>query len=867
MDAARWSEAAALFEALADADAETRRRRLGALDASDPDLARYVRELLAADAVEDPTLEGNAADIAPAAVEDLVESGPPRSGRIGPWRLIERIARGGMGEVYLAQRDDGQYEQQAALKLLRRGMDSDQILRRFLQERRILARLQHPNIARLLDGGMGSDCQPYFAMEYVAGKPINRFCSERGCELEQRIGLLIQACEAVEFAHRNLVVHRDLKPSNILVGDDGEVKLLDFGIAKLIDDTEGDHLTHTGMRLLTPAYASPEQIRGEAATTATDVYSLGVVLYELLTGELPHSRASASPQAMAESLQTESILRPSAVIARTTQTQGDARQRQRFMRRVQGDLDTIVLKALKGEPERRYRSAGALAEDLQRFLDGRPIRARPDSRTYRLRKFVVRHRVGVATATALLASLVFGLGAALWQAEVARANAETAASQAQRAEATKDFLVRLFRQADPLAQAKGTQLSAVDLLRNAAARVGEELGDAPDSQAELRAALAQSLLNLGDQAAAADLAATAEAQIRALHGPLHPRRGDALLTLARSLEERQELDPAEAQGREALAIFERAGAGFELNRIQARSFLAKQLNARGRRAEALVQYRAILDDRIAMGGQNALGLAEDWNNIGNTLLMLDQEREAVDAFQRTGEILTRTSGAQHPRMAWVHLGLAHAHLALGELDDAAAEIERSTAVVLAVMPSDHPLTANIASSRGLLALARERPDAAAEAFADAIARGQRNNATVVAYASGGLGLAELRRGQLDAAAAALEDSIRRLQQRGTSDPYLRHVQAARALIEVRRGKLDALAEIGHALDALEAEGNAGLVYYADTALLQAEALALAGRTDDAVIWRERAIAVLRTLYGDAHPRVQALTAGRAIADA
>jgi len=338
----------------------------------------------------------------------------PSGTRIGPYRLLEEIGRGGMGTVYLAERIDA-YHRRVALKLVKRGMDSDEILRRFRYERQILAGLEHPHIARLYDGGLSDDGRPYLAMEYVDGRPIDQYCDAATLDIDARLRLFASVCEAVQYAHQNLVVHRDLKPSNVLITAAGQVKLLDFGIAKLLDEEAAGvsaPVTRTGLRVMTPAYAAPEQVRGEAITTATHVYALGVVLYKLLTGQRPYEDVEENAQAAERAVLEQEPVRPSTAITKATETLTPERASaaratsvERLQRRLQGDLDVMVLKALRKEPERRYASAAAFAEDIRRHLDGLPVTARPDTRSYRVRKFVRRHRFGVGTA-AVFALLV-----------------------------------------------------------------------------------------------------------------------------------------------------------------------------------------------------------------------------------------------------------------------------------------------------------------------------------------------------------------------------------------------------------------------------------------------------------------------------
>ena len=330
---------------------------------------------------------------------------------VGPYRVDREIGRGGMGAVYLAERADGQYQQRVALKVIKRGMDSEQVLARFRAERQILASLDHPNIARLLDGGSTDQGTPFFAMEYIEGEPIDAWAACRELSVEDRLRLFLQVCGAVAYAHQHLVVHRDIKPLNILVTVEGVPKLLDFGIAKVLhEDADEATSTVTGMRLLTPEYASPEQIEGRHATTVSDVYALGVVLYELLTGRSPYRTRSRTPLDLVEAVRTTDPERPSAV--------GGT---EKLRRRLRGDLDTILLTALRKEPARRYQSVEQFAGDLRRHLEGLPVRARPDTFSYRAGKFVRRNRVPVAAGALLALALLGGTAATAYQAQQARA--------------------------------------------------------------------------------------------------------------------------------------------------------------------------------------------------------------------------------------------------------------------------------------------------------------------------------------------------------------------------------------------------------------------------------------------------------------
>src|SRR5215207_8326514 len=469
----RWRQVQAVVDAVLDVPSGARAALLDHTCAGDPALRAEAERLVrscddAEGFMEEPAADYAALFMSDAALVDARSDFRPspasaQGALVGPYRIVREAGHGGMGTVYLAERADDQYRKQVALKLVRAGLASEvDVLRRFRDERQILASLDHPGIARLLDGGVTADGVPWFAMEYVAGTPLDRYCDEHGLTVDERLTLFARVCEAVAFAHRNLVVHRDLKPSNVLVTDDGVVKLLDFGIAKLLQpqpQPEREPITQVGPRAMTPEYAAPEQVRGEPVTTATDVYALGAILYALLTGQRAH-RLDRRTAAEVERVVCDTNPEPPSVAVTRTIDVGHAdgsRERitpervseargtdsGRLRRRLRGDLDTIVLKALHKDPVRRYASADALLEELRRYRAGLPVQARPDSRLYRIGKFVRRHRLGVAAGAAVLLSLVGGLAGTLWQARAASRAAAAASREAAKARAVTEFVVGL----------------------------------------------------------------------------------------------------------------------------------------------------------------------------------------------------------------------------------------------------------------------------------------------------------------------------------------------------------------------------------------------------------------------------------------
>ncbi len=547
-DAQRWARVCAVLDQVLDAPDEVSRRAvLENCCADDPALRAEVESLLQGRTAASARLDRPVLEWADQLVADeSAQAGENLAGTlIGPWRLLSELGRGGMGTVWLAERSDAGFQQQVALKLLKRGLDSDEILRRFLAERAILARLNHPNIAHLIDGGVSASGRPWFAMERVEGEPITQWCDARRLPVSERLGRFLEVTDAVQHAHRQLVVHRDLKPSNILVTAEGQVKLLDFGIAKLLDaaDAQGDlaTLTRMGVRLLTPGYAAPEQLRGEPVTTATDVHALGVLLQELLTGQRPTTTQSHE---IVTGSDTRPLPRPSTLV---TDESGASRRsnRERLRRLLRGDLDTIVLRAMHPDPERRYSTAETLAQDLRRHLDGEPVLARPDSVGYRARKFVARNRIAVAAAVLVLMALAGGLLATSWQAREAQ-------TQARRATEVKNFLLGLFNANYPESW-RGRELTAQDLLDEGARRI-DELDDDPEVHAEMLATIGSLYLNQERIDLATPLLRRALEAQAALHGENSLEYAAALRSFSGVLALNDDLQGAYQAGHRVLAL-------------------------------------------------------------------------------------------------------------------------------------------------------------------------------------------------------------------------------------------------------------------------------------------------------------------------
>jgi len=631
--------------------------------------------------------------------------------RVGAYEVQSLLGRGGMGTVYLAHRADGAFDRNVALKVVKRGMDTDEILKRFHQERSILARLQHPSIATLLDGGVTAAGLPYFAMEVARGDPIDAWCDARQLDVSARLRLFIEVCDAVAYAHRSLVVHRDLKPSNILVLSDGRPKLLDFGIAKLLEDDAASNLTAEVGPRATPDFAAPEQIRGEPTTTATDVYSLGVILYGLLAGTRPHRSGDGDKRLTG--LLDDGVFPPPSKVAPGPRGA-----------ELRGDLDSIVMKAMRREPDRRYASVRALADDLERYLDGRPVEARPDSAGYRLRKFVRRHGVAVGLGVAAALALCAGTVSTTLMAVAADREREQREVEAEGARAARDFVVDLFAGLDP-DQLDGRTTFDRDQLIALGIRNLDDLEDQPRLRAGILNALGQLAFNLGDRD-------RAEAFFRDSHDLLEgevesPDLAGSMLGLGEVLRARLRFaeaerwlqgavevntrllptsDPRIAESKAALAFvlynqgpdrFPEAEAIYEelaaltpppplSLRARISEGFANLRFGQQRFDEAEVLYRQAVAQRTDVTGRRGSDVARTLWGLGHTLMALDSASAAAGVYGESLNILTRIYGDRHADVAWAHYNLGGALVETGATEQAVESFGAAARLMVELNP-------------------------------------------------------------------------------------------------------------------------------------------------------------------------------------
>lgn len=690
MEASRWRQLSCLLDQLLELPEPAREQRLLRLRADDPGLAEDVERLLAH---ERDSHEFLAQPLWTAPPEDS------RAGtRVGPYRLLRALGEGGMGEVWLAERADGLYERQVALKLLRSGYADPGLRQRFSREREILARLQHPNLAQLLDAGVDLDGQPYLALAYVEGEPITEHCQRLALPLERRLQLMLQVCAVVSHAHANLIVHRDLKPSNILVTAEGEVKLLDFGIAKLLDDDHGKPPAHppTEARAFTLHYAAPEQVRGEPVSTLTDVYSLGVVLFEVITGQKPYRLRRHSDAEWERSILEVQAPRASAVMARVAAAGGEqAGAARRLSRRLRGDLDTILLKALQKEPAQRYASVEALAQDLRRFLEGRPIHARPQHVGYRLRKYLGRHRWGVALGTmAVLALLALAL-TALWQMQQAR-------REIVRAQAMQDFTVGLF---DRAAGVRHGSFDLRQLLATGQQRGEAELRDQPLSLAELEGVIGRLRIGMGDYQLALQTLDRQRALLEEA-GEVPPtlqleavtQRGRALRMLGRSRDCVTHLTPMQSLAAEYRLRLPAAVAEYRTQLGRCQQLLGYRDEARGAFEQALVLRRDVLRDTPGTS-ESLADLAALDGDDGRAPAALAGYRQALQLLQAGDTV-------RYPQLIALRRHMGETLAAQGDLEAAEQALQLAAHDAVGLYGPDHPETLSIRRLRALLAMQR-----------------------------------------------------------------------------------------------------------------------------------------------------------------
>ncbi len=895
----------------------------------DEELAAEVRKLLEAGLEDDGFLRPGGA-LEGAVWEEMtgVRDLRRQPETIGPYRIYEQIGRGGMGAVYLAGRETDEADGRVALKLLHDAGWSRETMLRFDQERSILASLNHPGIARYLDSGVTDDGRPFLAMEYVEGLPIDRFCDENRLRVEQRLRLFIDTARAVTHAHRAMVVHRDLKPSNILVTAENQVKLLDFGIARILDESPGvppGGLTRTGLRVLTPEYASPEQMRGEHVTTASDVYQLGLVLYVLLTGRHPYRLEGRTVTELERVVCEQPIVTPSAAVVRAagssessddrraaTESAAHARRSRpdRLRRRLRGDLDTIVKMALRKEPERRYPSVEQLTRDIEHHLEGRPISARKDTVGYRMGKLVRRHPWRLAAGAAILALVVAIAGMA-----IERQSSENLRMrlEAERSEQVAGFLQGLF-DIDQTTPAAAETVTARELLDRGARTLEEDLDNQPQLQATLQGLLGEMYRKLGQFDQAQRLLERSLATNREIHSPDHPAVLASLVGRARLLADLGRFDEAETAYLSALEgyrtspgdlVREAALCRFHLAELyllvgryeESEPLFASALDglsaapdareselaaaitgfsslywSQGRYEEAeplLIRARAIYED---LPRQSARELAGVLGSLGQIAQRRGDFESAEPLLGRSLEILEEQLGPDHPDVAMAHASIARLYAEQGRFDEAEPLYLAALGILEGAYPENHPDVGGCLNDLALLYWDRGDLDRAEPLLERALAIGIQTlgpDHPDVGAATNSLGALYARQGKTVPAEGAYRRALAIMNESlGGDHPYVAAVRVNLAGVLRDLGRQDEavpLCEEAVAIN-LRAFGE-GHVDVARSRSMLAALYLDCGRPEEAAALLDRAIPVLEATFGPDHTAVAAALDRRRQADA
>jgi serine/threonine-protein kinase len=723
----RWRELEPLLDELLDLENDARQSRLHELRDQDAELAGELAALLEAE--EDATSMFDAPLEPPtvAGVGELRRADRRLGSTVAGYTLIRRLGEGGMATVYLAEKPDAEFDHRVAIKLLKTDAPGDALMMRFQDEQRILAALNHSNIARFFDGGLTDDGQPYIVMEWIDGTPIDRYCDRHRLGLEARLELFETVCRAVEHAHHNLIVHRDLKPSNILVTDAGVVKLLDFGVAKLLDpEVDSNHgpgtLTSMYGAPMTPEYAAPEQFSGGAITTAADVWALGIVLYGLLTGTRPFETRAQLPHQIAATVLGTEPLRPSTAVQKPRRSESDAEPDpellaearsstpNRLAQRLRGDLDTIVLTALRKEPQRRYGSVEQLREDINRHRRHLPINARTESWPYLASRFLRRNWGRVAATAGVFLLLVGALTVALTERHQARREAAIA-------ERVSDFMVELFRTSDPKYGREGS-VTAADLLEEGARRVDSELGNEPELHARMLMVIGDSFIALGEADRAFDLLRQAEAVWRRTLGPTGDETLAARCTIASIHGLQGNLDRAEAIYAELLEISHRHEIAPEVAATISNDYGLLMVE-RGEPEKAVALYEEALGHHRRNGSLESQDAIRTRNNLAMAFRLMGRNDEAEAGLREVLSMQRAMYDEPHPDIANTINNLAAARRRQGDLGDAERLYRAALEQRREIYGDIHPDVAQSINNIGSILYYRDDIDGAADHFEQA----------------------------------------------------------------------------------------------------------------------------------------------------
>lgn len=826
----RWARVEALFDQAVEMQPGERNDFLADACADDAELRGYLRSLLSTDIADDALVADMISGALREAAPKLFDQPRNFQGeRIGPYRLVRLIGTGGMGAVYLAERADEQFQREVAIKLVRHRLVDPQIEDRLKAERQILANLDHPNIARLLDGGTTNDGTPYLVMEYINGLPVDEYCDRHQLDIDARLELFRTICAAVHYAHQNLIVHRDIKPSNILVSEDGTTKLLDFGIAKLIDASgmATDGLTREGVALMTPENAAPEQVLGKPVTTATDTYALGVLLHRLLTGYSPLPTDNLSPREIAYLICEQTIERPSSIIEQKQADMRHGRQdsslvdladicerrkisADRLQRRLRGDLDNILLTALRKEPERRYNSVSEFSEDIRMHRQSMPVIARPDTWNYRTGKFVRRHFAGVASSIVLVLLLIsFGV--------VTQVQNQRIAEERDTARQVSTFLEEIFMEPDP-ARARGLDITAKEILANGAEKIHRQLEDRPEIQSDLMETIGRVYLNLG------------------------------------------EYEQSVAMHEESLALRRDALGERHAKVAQSQNELAVSLTRQGNFQRALQLLETARETNQRNFGEDSVEVATNYQNLAELHLAMSDLDAAEAAARRSITTYAHLNNELPLSYAESISLLARILQVKGDLDQTEQLLREAIDIVQTQVGSDHPYMAYFLQNLAVLLKSKGEIDDAEAMFHESISATRRilgNEHDLLGTSLVMLGSLLHEKGDFPGAEAALRDAIVIHQNaRGASHPFVAYDMTSLGMLLHDMGELDAAEKmLRDALTKYELSLDPAHQYIGSTLTELGAVLNTAGMAEQAVPILQRAIEIRRRDYPDDHPLV------------
>lgn len=726
MSLSRWDHIAELLEVVSGMAPEERQAYLDEVCGDDDELKEEILTLVASEADSNVYIERlDELVLQPVLSEALSNYDHFIEKQLGPYKLEQRIGQGGMGYVYLARRVDEAFDQQVAVKVMRQDLNPS-LRSRFFRERQILANLTHRGIAQIYDGGVMEEGLPWLAMEYVDGKPITEYADEKKLTIYERLRLFRDVCEVVLYAHRNLVIHKDLKPSNIFVTEDGSVKLLDFGVARLIEVDEEELITQLDERAITPEYAAPEQIKGEPVSISTDIYALGILLYELLAGRRPFSTKGRNRHEAQRIILEEDPARLSTTLTKeekgnsstsvTASVISERRQEnvESLRKRLIGDLDIIVLKALRKEPEERYSTVETFSEDIRRYLEGWPIKARPSTLHYRLNRYVRRNRWQVVAAALVLLSLIGGLAVSIWQSQIARAESERAQIEYEHADAVTQFMIDLFHTASPNDQALGV-LTIDDLLSHGRSKAEATLADNPRLLGHVLNILGIIYVGKTQYAEAQPILEQALEIREQTHGRYSLEASEAYMMLGTLHLRLQNLPLADSLVSEALEIADTVLEPTDNHRLGTYNILGAIRNTRMMFDSADSLLQVAVDGYRINGDTLTSSFAVALNTIARIRHGKGEYEQADQLYGDALRIMTHLMGEEHPTVGLVRINYASTLFELGQLDEAEALVTGPLSMLEALYGLAVPQTivgnmllADIAIERGDVASAADR---------------------------------------------------------------------------------------------------------------------------------------------------------------